>query len=69
MMDRENSMFTLACLAAAASVLGCVAMSLATVSHAQIATPRFYASVPAAHAVSANRAACDTKCSSVVISR
>lgn len=70
MVDREHN-FTLACLAATASILGCVAISLATVSHAQVSTPRFYASTPVAHSVSVapSRTDCYGNCSSVVISR
>lgn len=66
MIQRRNQQYILASLGAAASVLGCIAISLATVSHAQVPTPRFYAQTTPAPVV---QAACAQGCSSVVISR
>jgi hypothetical protein len=43
MIQRGTQTFILACLSATASILGCIAISVATMPHTQIATPRFYA--------------------------
>lgn len=43
-MIQKKSEFTLACFAAGASILGCLAISIATMPHPQVATPRFHAS-------------------------
>ena len=66
MIQRRDQAYILATLGATASVLGCLAVSLATMSHAQIPTPRFYAQNVPARMTQAVKAG---EYSSVVISR
>ncbi len=66
MIQRGNSQFILACLTATASVLGCIAISLVTMSHAQVPTPRFYAQTAP---VQSAQHACANGCASLVISQ
>ncbi len=68
-MVRSNN-HILACLAATASILACLAVTLVTRSHAQIATPRFYAQP----SLSANHndtllTKCDASCPTVASQR